>query len=100
MDLKIKELEQKSKEEKDLLNNKINELEKKIVEKEGKLGQFQSNFNHDYGTSKKIRMLINYLNNTNQSLESKILDMNKNKESNEKKLQELEQIINNKNKRT
>ena len=51
----MKELTQNAKEEKDTLNNKINELEKKIVEKDGKLENFKNQFNHDYSISKKIR---------------------------------------------
>ena len=97
LDIKMKELIQKSIEEKDTLNNKINELERKLVEKEGRLSQFQTNFNHDYGLSKKIRILINYLNKTNQTLESKISEHDKNKETYQNKLSEYENVINNKN---
>ena len=93
----MKELTKNAKEEKDTLNNKINELEKKIVEKDGKLENFKNQFNHDYSISKKIRILINYLNNKNKSLESKILELNNDKENYEKKRIELEQIINDKN---
>jgi chromosome segregation ATPase len=42
-------------------------------------------------------MLINYLNNKNESLESKILELNNDKENYEKKRIELEKIINDNN---
>ena len=97
LDLKIKEIEQKTKEEKSIMENKIKELEKESKDKNDKLEAFKAEFNHEYGISKKIRLIINYLMSTNQTLESKILETNKIKETYDKKIVELEEIISRKN---
>jgi len=97
LDLKMKESTQKFDQEKVLLNNKIKDLEKQIKDKNDQYEQFKNNFNHDFKTAQKSRILIDYLNKINQALELKITDMDKNKENYENKLNELEQIINNKN---
>ena len=97
LDLKMKESTQKFGQEKVLLNNKIKDLEKQIKDKNDQYEQFKNNFNHDFKTAQKSRILIDYLNKINQALELKITDMDKNKENYENKLNELEQIINNKN---
>ena len=46
---------------------------------------FKKKFNHDYGISKKIRLILNFLNNNNKILESRINEFSKNKENYEKK---------------
>jgi hypothetical protein len=50
-------MDKKSKTEIDSLKLKIQELEK---EKSLKSDDFKKNFNHDYGVSKKIRLILNY----------------------------------------
>ena len=85
LDLKIRESSQKFKEEKDSMNDKISDLKKIIKEKTDKYDQLKNNFNHEYFIHQKSRLLINYLNKNNQSLESKISEMNISKENIEKK---------------
>ena len=88
---------QKTKEETELLKNKINDLEKEKTEKNEKLNEFKKKFNHDYGVSKKIRLILNFLNNNNEIMEKKINEYNIYKEKNEKQKSELQQIIKEKN---
>ena len=57
------------------------------------MDEFKKKFNHDYGVSKKIRLILEYLNNSNQKLESKINEHIANKDIYEKKISELEVII-------
>ena len=45
------------------MENKIKELEKESKDKNDKLEAFKAEFNHEYGISKKIRLIINYLMN-------------------------------------
>ena len=81
----------------DKLKSKIIELEKEKKEKNEKLEEFKKKFNHDYGISKKIRLILNYLMYNNQVMESKIKEFNLEKEKNEKAKYELQKIINIKN---
>lgn len=97
LNLKIQELSKKSKNEADALNLKIQELEKEKMEKNEKLDELKKQFNHDYGVSKKMRIILNYLIDTNKQLESKINEYSINKEKYEKKIIELEQKINDNN---
>ena len=72
-------------------------MEKEKNEKNEKLEKFKKKFNHDYGVQKKIRLILNYLINNNQMMESKIKEFNLYKEKSEKKKLELEKMINIKN---
>ena len=88
---------QKSKEESQKLKNKIIELEKDRNEKNERVEEFKKKFNHDYGLSKKIRVILSFLNNNNKMMEAKINEYNLSKEKNEKNKLELQKIINEKN---
>lgn len=59
--------------------------------------EFKKKFNHDYGLSKKIRVILSFLNNNNKMMEAKINEYNLSKEKNEKNKLELQKIINEKN---
>jgi hypothetical protein len=61
------------------------------------LEEFKKKFNHDYGVSKKIRVILNYLNINNKVMESKINEYNLSREKSEKNKMELQRIINEKN---
>ena len=97
LNTKLQELSQKSKGEVDSLNLKIKELEKEKSQINEKLIEFQKKFNHDYGMFKKIRLILNYLNNINQTLESKINEYEINKNTSQTKIDELQHLITKKN---
>ena len=85
---------EKKKEEIEKLKSKISELEKDKKENNEKLDEFKKKFNHDYGNSKKIRLILNYLMHNTQIMESKIKEFNIYKEKNEKMQYELQKEIN------
>ena len=86
-----------NKKETELLKSTISDLEKKYNETSNKFQNLQSDFNHDFGISKKIRLILNYLINNNKSLEEKINELNIMKEKSQQKEAQLQQMLIDKN---
>ena len=86
-----------NKKETEILKNTISDLEKKYNETSNKFQNLQSDFNHDFGISKKIRLILNYLTNNNKSLEEKINELNIMKEKSQQKEAQLQQMLIDKN---
>ena len=86
-----------NKKETELLKSTISDLEKKYNETSNKFQNLQSDFNHDFGISKKIRLILNYLTNNNKSLEEKINELNIMKEKSQQKEAQLQQMLIDKN---
>ena len=51
--------------------------------------EFKQKFNIDYDLSKKIRIILNFLNNNNKMMKTKINEYNLSKEKNDKNKLEL-----------
>ena len=95
---KFKEGDMKqAKEETDNLKKVIADLEKKNNEMNIKYQNISSEFNHDFGISKKIRLILNYLVNNNKVLETKLNEYNIYKEKSQIKEAQLQQMLNDKN---
>jgi len=86
-----------NKKETEILKSTISDLEKKYNETSNKFQNLQSDFNHDFGISKKIRLILNYLTNNNKSLEEKINELNIMKEKSQQKEAQLQQMLIDKN---
>ena len=86
-----------NKKENENLKNTISELEKKYNDTNTKFQNLQNDFNHDFGISKKIRLILNYLINNNKVLEGKINEYNIFKERSHQKEIQLQQNLNEKN---